>query len=142
MNKLKSTGNPDADRSHQRMVDLMESIIKHTENGHTTEELKFQLLELYSIAEVHFKEEEELMQEIEFPFMPIHIMAHEDTLSKIRVFLEIIEHSKKDYNILVNTLLHVIETHVANYDVPLFLFNSELKQAGILGQWASSSLPS
>ena len=145
MTILKSTGNPDIDKAHETMARMMYSIIRHTENGHSVEELKKELLNLYAVAEEHFKDEEELMHEIDYQFTPTHIMAHEDILSKIRIFLEILEHSKKDYNVLVSTLLKVIEKHVEHYDVALFLYNEhhwESKQAGIQGQGASGSLPS
>ena len=124
MTILKSTGDPDIDKVHQKMVDLMVYIIAQSENGTTVGHLKDKLLELSSIAQNHFKEEEALMREIEYPFTPTHIMAHEDILSKIRMFLEILEHSKKDYNILLNTLLKIIEKHVEHYDVSLFTFNA------------------
>ena len=143
MTILKSTGDPDIDKVHQKMVNLMVYIIAQSENGTTIQHLKDKLLELYALAWDHFKEEEVLMHEIEYPFMPTHIMAHEDILTKIRMFLEILEHSKKEYNLLLNSLLRIIEKHVEHYDVGLFTFNAQrLKQAGILGQRASSSLPS
>jgi hemerythrin-like metal-binding protein len=125
MTILKSTGDPDVDKVHQKMVDMMLSIIKHTENGVGISFLKQKLLDLYAVAEKHFKEEENLMQDIDYPFRPTHIMAHEDILSKIRTFLEILEHSKKDYNLLINTLLKIIEKHVEHYDIALFTFNAQ-----------------
>jgi hemerythrin-like metal-binding protein len=124
MTILKSTGDPDIDKVHQKMVDMMLSIIRHTENGSTVPELKIELLNLYSIAEVHFKEEEELMQDIKYPFIKTHFIAHEDILHKIRVFLEVLEHTKKDYNLLLKSLLKTIENHVDHYDIALFSFNA------------------
>lgn len=132
MSLLKSTGNPDIDHVHEKMINMMKNIIKETENGSTVDQLKFQLADLYSAAEVHFREEEILMHDINYPFSPVHIMAHEDILSKIRAFLEILIHSKKDYNILVNTLLNAIEKHVECYDIALFTYNKEINLAGMV----------
>lgn len=143
MSILKSTGDPDIDKTHQKLVNMMLDIVKSSDNGVTIFDIKQKLDSLYHVANLHFKEEENLMHDIEYPFKSTHIMAHEDILSKIRMFKEIIEHTKKEYNLFAKSLLKIIASHVENYDVSLFEFVSlKLELSVWTGEGATSSLPS
>lgn len=133
MSILKSTGNPDIDNVHQKMVTTMNTIIEHTKNGHSVEELKEELKGLYHLAANHFNDEDELMRDIKYPFSTTHILAHQEILSKIKLFLEILDHTKQEYNGLLNVLLRIVEKHVEHYDVSLFKYNEIVnQQAGMV----------
>lgn len=137
---LKSTGNPDIDKCHEKMIGIIQNIKNKTANN--IKEIKEELDNLYQVSKEHFTEEETLMRDINYPFSVAHFAAHDDILKKIETLKNVVEYTKEIYLPLLKVTDSLIEKHVEHFDVALFEYNAQIFLRGQTGDGATSSLPS
>ncbi len=97
-------GDPKVDRQHQELVKLLNLLHKKIHSGCSNKIIDEVLIQLINYAENHFRDEEELMQRINYPEYEEHRAEHE------RLVLEVFEF-KRRYE----------QKKVSKYDLLLFL---------------------
>ena len=123
LEQLKSTGNPDIDGTHKLIIELLEEVLSNIKNN-SLKDVPFQIKNLLWIASQHFKDEEQLMREIDYPFRESHFLAHNNITLKLMHLLELFDKPPTKIKWLLNTIEHNIISHVEQFDVALFRYNT------------------
>lgn len=123
LDKLKTTGNPDIDGTHKLIIEILEEIISNIK-GNLLYSVHFKIQDLLLIASTHFREEEQLMRDINYPFIESHLVAHNDIILKLLHLLKLYNRPVNSILWLLSILEKAILNHVEHYDVNLFEYNN------------------
>lgn len=114
------TGIEKVDVQHQELIDRINTVISMGDDGRSKEETDKTLDFLAEYAIMHFRTEEDLMTECEYPAHSIHESQHASFVEKYLQFKEKIDKSGYNHGIaselnafLVKWTIH----HVTNSDV-------------------------
>ncbi len=87
-------GIPIIDEQHRGIISTINSLYYFIQTGHGSEIIKPTLIMLEQYVAVHFKTEEALMAEAEYPALDEHIGLHEDLVEKTRRIAADVNRSK------------------------------------------------
>ncbi len=83
-----SVGHPDMDRQHQRLFDLVNQFYDALQLGRSQDVITQTLRELVSYVDVHFSQEEALMQEMSYPALAAHQTKHQRLVAHVQKLFE------------------------------------------------------
>jgi len=83
---LYSTGIEKVDRQHENLTDLLNCLNEAWRTGKSHDVLLFRLDQLLAAVGGHFRDEEQLMIETEYPDLDLHKAEHDFLLEKVLQF--------------------------------------------------------
>lgn len=113
-----SVGNEHLDQQHQRLFQLSGALFALEKGPINGEAIRKHVDDLFSYAEEHLGEEEEMMRKGEYPDLNVHIRLHDEFRSKMKVFREMANQGQyvdlfRELNAFVVSWLFV---HIINAD--------------------------
>lgn len=112
-----STGVPQMDEQHRRLIDLLNQFYEAIEKGEREQaiEVLFQGAEGYTLY--HFSSEEKFMEEIGYPELEPHRKAHQNLINEVSSAKERLGRGdEKAVRELAAFLLSWLYTHIAKTD--------------------------
>lgn len=100
---------------HGELCSKFNYVLECLENSKKKEAIDT-IVEMLTIAAAHFKEEEILMDQVEYPLVLIHKMVHEDILLKLGGLLKVLDIPLEKISWLVNSLRMLLENHNEHFD--------------------------
>jgi hemerythrin len=122
-----TVGNAEIDDDHRYLISLINAIEAAVNCGIEKKVLSTHLSELFAYTEKHFKREEEIQAEIQFPFKEAHKQEHEkliNNLNAIQISLES-QQDEKSWKSLIQGLFDVLKAWLINH-----ILNDDLKMKG------------
>ncbi len=92
--KSLSVGVDNLDQQHKALIVLLNKQLKYSEFGQGLEDLKDMLKRLKKYSQIHFKSEEELFTEIDYPDTVNHMNIHSSFIEKIEEYEKQLEDGK------------------------------------------------
>ena len=83
-----SLNNEELDAQHQQLFNLTNELIKHADADAHSEIINETLYELLQYIDVHFSDEEKMLEELNYPKLAEHKRAHRNFTKKIARFCQ------------------------------------------------------
>lgn len=121
-NNSYSVGINTIDNQHKKLVDIINSLYESFVDQTAAQKLEHILNELIDYSQYHFKTEEDLFHDYDYPEKDIHISKHQEFIQKINEFHFKVVHEKINItyqlmNFLRNWLLEHIQSEDQEYSV-------------------------
>lgn len=81
-----SVGNDEIDADHEKLIDLLNSLVSSVEAGSGLDVVRAELEHLMTETENHFRHEERIMTQANYPELGYHQRIHEALMKEIREF--------------------------------------------------------
>ena len=81
-----SVGNTEMDEQHKKLIELINDLILHSNAAPESKIVNETLYELFKYTRYHFQDEEELMQNLNYPNLEEHKKSHKNFIYKISMF--------------------------------------------------------
>lgn len=108
---------PLLEKEHQQLIDLLDALDKCISKGNSANQVFKYLSDFVTLAEEHFKNEEVIMKDYEYPEIINHKKEHADLLEQLYVLKKKLDNSRipfgKDY---MHLLRHWLEAHLIDTD--------------------------
>jgi hemerythrin-like metal-binding protein len=78
---------------HVQWIDLTNQLVDIIERGDSLDEVEIILGKLLEFAIFHFKEEEDLLDSNDYPYLDFHKLEHQLYISKIKEYMKIIRNN-------------------------------------------------
>jgi len=91
-----SVGIASIDEHHKRILELINELYEHMQNGTGEDLYKYVIRELWAYAEYHFAHEEKLMFDAKFPGAAVHQANHEEYCNKVDVLAKAFKEQPED----------------------------------------------
>ena len=109
--------NIEIDAQHERLFKVINNFYNGLILGSTEESIRELICELRDYANVHFRSEEDLMLEHEYPHSEKHINMHKEFLEKVNSLEEAVKHNTSAMHVdLLNYLTIWIKKHIYEVD--------------------------
>lgn len=83
-----SVNNMKIDQEHKQLFDIAKEAFQTVEDENRSKKIKEILTDLYEYMKTHFKDEEQYMQEVEYPYLEEHKVLHKDIISLLNEFVK------------------------------------------------------
>ena len=104
-------GNPDIDKQHQRLVEMIQTISEFP----TSKDEKV-LTETLAYAAMHFTDEETFMHDINYPEVQAHITKHKTLARILMTYSKDYETGKTDLYAFKQFMFRWVREHIMNKD--------------------------
>jgi hemerythrin len=112
-----SVNNQAMDDQHKRLFNLIEKLNKAMQDGKSNSIINSVLEELSQYAVTHFKDEESLMANVNYPKLKFHINEHKSFVDKLNSFKKAINNKELGVSIKVtNFLRDWLKSHILQID--------------------------
>jgi len=109
-----SLGNEDIDEQHQKLFALTNELIDHSDAEARSEIINETLYELLQYIDVHFRDEEEMLQKINYPKLEEHKKIHRSFTKKIAMFChDVVKGKSKVAEHLLEYLIAWLSQHTS-----------------------------
>lgn len=111
------------DSQHKRLFEIFENLLEALGEGKGKDVILKVFDELSNYAIYHFKDEEELMEKINFPYLNIHKKEHQLFTSNVSYLIE--RYKTEYYNVTSETadfLFHWLKNHIMAEDKKIALY--------------------
>lgn len=117
-------GNAEIDDDHRYLISLINAIEAAVNCGIERKVLLTHLSELFAYTEKHFKREEEIQAQIQFPFIETHKQEHEKLINKLNSIQISLDSSQdeKSYKSFMQGLFDFLKDWLVNH-----IINEDLK---------------
>lgn len=106
-------GDPVIDEDHRRLAETVNALHENIVQGHSMNRVNAALIELVSHADRHFRHEERLMREKDYPGYEEHKRQHEDLEADIAALLKRFEAGESLYSLrIMDFLADWLLTHI------------------------------
>jgi hemerythrin len=124
---IMSIDNGFIDEDHKQLIELANRVVELHHPNRNAEELKQVIRELYDYVKYHFKREEDLMQKIGYPNMPIHQQKHQDIVKDMNHYLTSSHHMGEMLENFRTLMNKWVLNHIMDEDIQLgeFLVSRE-----------------
>lgn len=118
-------GVPQIDEQHRKLVNALDELTEDCAKGKWSEAIEKTLYFAIAYAKEHFKDEEELQAQVNYPELKAHRRMHTDFISKVSVLVHDLQRNGKDIALIgkINKMLidWVIE-HIGTEDKKIGLY--------------------
>ncbi|MGA1931867.1 bacteriohemerythrin [Arcobacter sp. YIC-464] len=111
-----SVNNSKIDQEHKQLFDIAKEAFKPVDEKERTKKVKNILIELYDYMKTHFNDEEEYMQQIQYPELEKHKKIHKEIIKELNSFVQKLPQLKtevfeKELAIIIDLTLvqHIIQ---------------------------------
>lgn len=112
-----NSGNSIIDREHRELVSMGNELLNMAFSGTSAEEKKARLELLIERLNIHFRDEEEILQKIEYPDLEDHHLKHEALLSELDALYENFKKFLIDPAVLFHLIVDkIIMEHMLMFD--------------------------
>ncbi len=116
-NEELSTGIPQMDEQHRKLIDILNQFYEAIEKGEKVQGIEALLRGAEEYTIYHFSSEEKFMEEIGYPELEAHRKAHQNLINEVRSAKEKHEQGdEKAIRELAAFLLSWLYTHIAKTD--------------------------
>ena len=112
------TGDLTIDNQHRRIISLANEINASFEE----KDLKRKMMEVYDYTREHFRHEEKLMQESDFPDLKSHMKEHNELLSQLNKLVDNLSSTEEDCETLRKIVVGWVREHVLHSDLKMTEF--------------------
>jgi hemerythrin len=85
--EIYAISNKQIDAEHKRLFEIAIEAVNY-QGSDVKQHAKTQVVELYNYMKVHFKNEEEYMQSIHYPFYDLHLKQHDNIIEQMNLFIK------------------------------------------------------
>ena len=116
------------DSQHKKLIEMVNRVHYLLEEGNKEEAREYFLKEITDYIEKHFRDEEEFMKSINFPFYDVHKMAHDNFRNVIKNSISKIEKGdEKEFKSAVALAWAWLYSHILKVDRKYGEYYSSLK---------------
>ena len=112
-----STGVEEMDNQHKRLIAMINKIHELLEEGKKEEARSYFIREITNYIEKHFRDEEKFMEDINFPRLKAHKMAHDNFRNVMKNSIPKIERGdEKEFRSAVSIAWAWLYSHILKVD--------------------------
>ncbi len=112
-------GDPKIDFQHRRLLTLLNLLHDKVQARRAPAIIDKALIELINYAEEHFRDEEEVMERINFPYLDEHRAEHERLVIEVFAFKEKFDKGQVSVYDLLDFLKHWLIEHILGSDLKI-----------------------
>lgn len=115
-----ATGVESIDNDHRKLIGMINELYTAMSKGEGRTVLHSVVCQMVDYSKLHFRREEQIMKQIDYPFFEKHEMMHDAFIARVVTFMQKLEEGKDSISIeIVAFLREWLSDHILKADMQL-----------------------